>query len=91
MANKNDLTRAQAAVRTMEHTRAEARALLMPHRSRGANGQSSAFPRSKTFRWLLSQPFGRGVGSALLTVAMSRLPLGRFIATALLARRAKRG
>jgi hypothetical protein len=59
----------------------------MPHRSRGANGQSSAFPRSKTFRWLLGQPFGRGFGSALLTVAMSRLPLGRFIATALLARR----
>ena len=87
MPNKNDLTRAQAAVRTMEHTRAEARALLMPHRCRGPDGQSSAFPRSKTFRWLLSQPVGRWFGSALLTVAISRLPLGRFLATALLARR----
>lgn len=80
MAN-NDITRAQAAVATMAHTRAEARALLMPHGAKGAHGQLNEFPRSKTFRWLLTHPVGRWLGSALMTGALSRLPLGRLIGT----------
>jgi hypothetical protein len=59
MPNRNDITRAQAAVRTLEQTRAEARALLMPRSTEGAGGQSSAFPRSKTFRWLLTHSVAR--------------------------------
>jgi hypothetical protein len=82
MLNNNDITRAQAAVRTMEHNRAEARALLKPHRAEGAGGQPNAFPRSKTFRWLLTHPVGRSLSSALLSGALSRLPIGRFIGCA---------
>jgi len=68
-------------VLTMAHTRAEARALFMPRGTKGAHGQLSEFPRSKTFRWLLTHPVGRWLGSALMTGALSRLPLARFIAT----------
>jgi hypothetical protein len=78
MPDKNNTTRAQAAVRTLEHTRAEARALLMPRRTEGF-GRSSAFPLGKTFRWLLTDPVGRLLGSALLTGALSRLRIGRFL------------
>jgi len=90
MPNRNDITRAQTAVRTLEQTRAEARALLMPRSTEGASGQSSAFPRSKTFRWLLTHPVARSLGSALLAGALSRLPMGRFIGKALLGRKAYR-
>lgn len=86
MPNNDNITRAQAAVRTLEQTRAEARALLMPHRTEGL-GQWSAFPRSKTFRWLLTDPVGRSLGSALLTGALSRLPIGQFIGKALFRRK----
>ena len=74
---KDDITRAQAAVLTLEHTRAEARALLMPQGLTGGGGRSSGFPRSKTFRWLLSHPVGRWLGSAVITGALARLPLVR--------------
>jgi hypothetical protein len=83
----NDVSRAQAAVLTMVQTRAEARALLMPHGTKGADGQLSEFPRSKTFRWLLTQPVGRWLGAALLTGALSRLPLGLLIGTWILRRK----
>jgi hypothetical protein len=59
MPNRNDITRALVAVRTPEQTHAEARALLMPRSTEVAGGQSSAFPRSKTFRWLLTYPVAR--------------------------------
>jgi len=72
---KDDMTRAQAAVLTLEHTRAEARALLMPQETNGMGGQSSGFPRSKTIRWMLSHPIGRWLGSALVTGVLLRLPL----------------
>ena len=90
MPNRNDITRAQTAVRTLEQTRAEARALLMPRSTEGAGGQSSAFPRSKTFRWLLTHPVARSLGSALLAGALSRLPMGRFIGKALFRRKTYR-
>ena len=38
MPNRNDITRAQAAVRTLEQTRAEAQALFMPRSTEGAGG-----------------------------------------------------
>jgi hypothetical protein len=84
MSDRIDSVRALAAMRSLEHTRAEARALFMPARTQVAAGRSSAFPRSRTFRWLLrSQPVGRSLGSALITLALSRLPLGLLISKAL--------
>jgi len=90
MPDNNDITRAQAAVQTLEHTRAELRAILMPHSTECASDQSSAFPRSKTFRWLLSHPVARSLGSTLLTRALSRLPIGRFVGKTLFRRKAHR-
>ena len=72
---KDDMTRAQAAVLTLEHTRAEARALLMPQEPNGVDGRSRGFPRSNTIRWLLTHPIGRWLGSALVTGVLARLPL----------------
>jgi hypothetical protein len=84
MPNRIDSTRALAAVRTLEYTRAEARALFTPHHTEDANGKSSPFPRSKTFRWLLTRhPIGRSLGSALVAFALSRLPLGLLVSKAL--------
>jgi hypothetical protein len=71
---KEDITRARAAVLTMERTRAEARALLIPHRPKEGGSPLSTFPRSRTFRWLLTHPIGRWLGSALVTGALLRLP-----------------
>ena len=72
------------AVATLASNRAEARALF------GANsaampigGEAGAFPRSKTFRWLLRHPIGRWVGSAVITGALARIPLGKFVAARL--------
>ena len=70
----NDITRAQAAVLSLELTRAELRTLLLPQGPSGG-GRSSGFPRSKTFRWLLTHPVGRWLGSAVVTGALLRLPL----------------
>jgi hypothetical protein len=72
---KDHITRAQAAVLTMEHTRAEARALFMPQGPKGGGGGSSRFPRSKTIRWLLTHPVGRWLGSAVITGTLLRLPV----------------
>ena len=73
---KADMTRAQAAVLALAHTRAEARALLIPQEPNGVDGRSSGFPRSKTIRWLLTHPIiGRWLGSALVTGVLLRLPL----------------
>jgi hypothetical protein len=84
MPNRIDSMRALAAVRTLEYTRAEARALFMPHHTEAAAGKSSPFPRSRTFRWLLtSHPVGRSLGSALVAFALSRLPIGSLVSKAL--------
>lgn len=83
----NGVTRAQTAVLTMAQTRAEARALFVPYDAKVATDQLSEFPRSKTFRWLLRQPAGRWFGSASLSSAITRLPLGLLIGTWILKRR----
>lgn len=90
MRKHEDITRAHAAVRTLRETRAEARDLFMPRRMEEFGGRSGAFPRSKTFRWLLTHPVGRSLGSALLTGALSRLPMRRLIGNALFWRNAYR-
>ena len=71
---REDMRRAQAAVLIMEHTRAEVRALLLPQAPTEGGSRSGGFPRSKTFRWLLSHPVGRWLGSAVITGALVRLP-----------------
>jgi hypothetical protein len=71
---REDMRRAQAAVLTMEHTRAEVRALLLPQAPTEGGSRSGGFPRSKTFRWLLTHPVGRWLGSAVITGALVRLP-----------------
>jgi hypothetical protein len=89
MPNRIDSTRALAAVRTLEDTRAEARALFTPHHAEprhteDADGKSSPFPRSRTFQWLLTRhPVGRSLGSVLVTFALSRLPIGLLVTKAL--------
>ena len=65
--------RSESTVVTMEDTRAQLRSLLLPGERRlGADGRP-AFPRSRTVRWIVSQPLGRWVRSALLTEMFSRL------------------
>jgi len=83
MRDHGNVTRAQAAARTLQETRAEARDLFMPRRIEDFGGRSTAFPRSKTFRWLLTHPIGRSLGSALLMGALSRLPMRLLIGRAL--------
>ena len=71
------------AVATLASNRAEARALFGAHSAAMPIGEAGAFPRSKTFRWLLRHPIGRWVGSAVITGALARIPLGKFVATRL--------
>lgn len=68
----DDFVRAQLAIQTMEHTRAQARALFMPSAKQADSGLRS-FPRSKTFRWLPGNPLGRWIGIASLASGLSRL------------------
>lgn len=76
-----DVTRAQIALQTLAQTRAELRALLLPDNTQAVPGRSDQFPRSKTFRWLLGQSISRRFGSALLSGAIARLPLGLMISS----------
>ncbi len=79
---RSDLsTRAQDAIRVMQDTRAELRAILAPGGELPAQFDANEFPRSKTLRWMLTHPLGRWLGSALLARALIRLPLGRLVAT----------
>lgn len=45
-----------------------------------ADGATDRFPRSQTFRWLMAKPVRGWLGSALLTGALARLPVGRVLA-----------
>lgn len=84
MRDQPDSARALAAVQTLEGTRAEVRARFMPKEAENADGSSHTFPRSKTFRWLLaSHPIGRSLGSAAVSLALTRLPIGLLITKAL--------
>ena len=52
-----------------------------PAASALANGDGGdRFPRSQTFRWLIAKPARGWLGSALLTGALARLPVGRVLA-----------
>gem|GEM_PF-2252420 len=79
-------SRAAQAARTLEQNRSEARSLLLPKETEPGN-TLEAFPRSHTFRWLLNHSVGRQIGSALITGALSRLPIGQLISTWIFRRR----
>ncbi len=79
-------SRAAGAARTLERNRAEARSLLLPSETDTAD-KPNVFPRSNTFRWLLNRSVGRQLASALVTGALSRLPVGQLIGTWLFRRR----
>ena len=83
MPDRLESQRARAAVQILEDTRAEARALFIPAADKAA-GPADGFPRSRTFRWLLaSHPVGRSLGSAVVSLALSRLPIGFLLSKAL--------
>ncbi len=88
MPDRLDSPRTLAALQTLEDTRAEARTLFMPPPAEQGDGPSDAFPRSKTFRWLLaSHPVGRSLGSAAVSLTLTRLPIGFLISKALFRQR----
>ena len=88
MPNRNDITRAQAAVRPGAN----------PRRGPGATHATQHRRRWRPIERVSAQQdisvaadsFGRSLGSALLTGALSRLPMGRFIGKALFGRKAYR-
>ena len=67
--------RVLAAVATLKSNRTEARALLRAHPGATSTGAMGAFPRSRTFRWVLGHPVGRWIISAVMIAVVSRIPL----------------
>ncbi len=51
--------------------------LLVKTRDGDSRNNARTFPRSKTFRWLLTHPVGRWLGSAVLTGALYQFLFGR--------------
>ncbi len=76
--------RVEAAVLTLERTRAELSALCEAPAQGAGIAAPRHFPRSATFRWLLGHPLARWVGSVALSLALGRLPAGRTLAKRLL-------
>ena len=72
--------RAEAALLTLERTRAQLSALCEAPSHGEAAAEAGRFPRSATFRWLLSHPVARWVGSVALSLLLGRLPAGPMIA-----------
>jgi len=70
----------QAVILEMQRTRDELHTLFLPQEQSIKGEGRSVFPRSRTLRWLLSHPLGRWAGSTLLSGALSRLPIWRFVA-----------
>jgi hypothetical protein len=70
--------RAAIAVLTMQRNRAEVRQIVDPCGANGGTGAAS-FPRSATFRWLLTRVTGRSIASTVMTFALARIPLGRLL------------
>lgn len=62
-------------------------ARLAPDGAAATDGVADTFPRSQTLRWLLAKPLRGWLGSALLTGALSRLPVGRTLAGWVLGRK----
>lgn len=71
--------RVQAALLTLRRNREELLAALAPSGAPAAGG----FPRSATFRWLMSHVTARSLASTALTAALLRPPwiqlLSRFV------------
>jgi hypothetical protein len=78
--------RAAAARLTLERDREELRQSLGGR----AAGSTPGFPRSATFRWILSHLSARSLASTALTAAMMRPGLLRFVGRWALMRRFKR-
>lgn len=70
----------QAVIVEMQRTRDELQSLFLPTDTAIEGVSRRVYPRSRTFRWMLNHPLGRLAGSALISGALSRLPIGRFLA-----------
>jgi uncharacterized membrane protein YqjE len=75
----------QGPVSTLEQTRAQLRAILRSEEPAQAIPPDT-FPRSRTFRWALSHPIRRLLGSGTLNGVVTRVLLARFVGTWLLGR-----
>jgi hypothetical protein len=78
--------RSQDAISTLAATRAALRILFQSDQPAQAVPPDT-FPRSKTFRWALSRPVSRLMGSGTLSGAVVRILLTRFVGTWLMGRR----
>jgi hypothetical protein len=61
MITANRITRPQAAVAMLAQNRIQMRALFLPDTAPGTAVWNAAFPRSRTFRWLLDRRIGLSV------------------------------
>jgi hypothetical protein len=86
MREDSDL-RAAVAVLTMERNRAEVRAILDPRGAADGGTGAAVFPRSATFRWLMTRVTGRSIASTVMGAAMAKIPFGRLIAGTVFGRR----
>jgi hypothetical protein len=77
--------RAAIAVLTMQRNRAEIRAILDPRGAAGGGSGAAVFPRSATFRWLMTRITGRSIASTVMGAALAKIPYGRLIAGTLFA------
>ncbi len=78
--------RSQDAISTLAATRAELRTILQSEQP-VQTVPPDTFPRSKIFRWALSRPISRVLGSGTLNGAVMRILLARFLGTWLMGRR----
>jgi hypothetical protein len=76
----------QSPVSRLEHTRAQLRTILRGEET-AQDVPPGTFPRSRTFRWALSRPVSRLLGSGTLNGAVMRILLARFVGTWLLGRK----
>jgi uncharacterized membrane protein YqjE len=73
-------------VSTLAQTRAQLRAILQGEKP-AQDVPPDTFPRSRTFRWALSRPVTRLLGSGTLNGTLMRILLARFVGTWLLGRK----
>jgi hypothetical protein len=87
MTREDSDLRAAVAVLTMERNRAEFRAILDPRGLANGGAGAAAFPRSATFRWLMTRVTGRSIASTVMGAALAKVPFGRLIAGTVFGRR----
>jgi hypothetical protein len=87
MMREDPELRAAVAVLTMQRNRAEVMAILDPRGAAGGGTGAAVFPRSATFRWLMSRITGRSIASTVMGAALAKVPYGRLIAGTLIALR----